>query len=88
MGRADHPCLAARPTSDGRPYRRQLGQHAVLPLPQGVCLKVGKECSLLSHYWLLVYRFTTPHLHPYPNTCTRYPMAETWDLRVQHELIC
>ena len=31
MGRAKHPCLAARPTRDGRPYRRQLGQHAAAP---------------------------------------------------------
>ena len=29
------PCLAARPTKDGRPYPRYLGQHVVLSLPRG-----------------------------------------------------
>ena len=35
---------------------------------------------MLSCSWLLVYRFTTPHLNPNLKTCTRYPAAETRDL--------
>ena len=53
------------------------GGDVIASLPRGICLKIGKGCYWLTCSWLLVYRFTTPHLNL--KTCTRYPAAETRD---------
>ena len=71
LGRADR--LGQPRLSEGaQPYPMQLGPHAVLTLPR------SRTDAMSSH----PYPIHPRHLHPNLNTRTRYPMAETWDLRM------
>ncbi len=47
------------------------------PYLGGICLKVGKGAFFVKLFLVIgLGNNFTPHLHPYPNTCTRYPMAD------------
>ncbi len=58
------------------------GGDVIASLPRGICLKIGRGILLVNLLLVIGLGKLNPYLNLNLNTRTRYPMAETWDLRM------